>query len=314
VSGLNTKQIPDDPEYILATSGESFHWARRFLGKKMGQDAAVLYAFCRVLDDMADGDIPDGPKHLENIQASLSEGRWDQHPLLAHHASMVSEYNLSTEVIASLVEGLMDDQAPQVLLQDEEALIQYAYKVAGTVGLLMCEILNNNDPRAKLHAVDLGIAMQLTNIARDVVEDAKMGRRYLPGTWVSDMTPEDIVAAAEDPNGHDGVQITLAVKRLLALAERYYASGRAGLAYLPFRAHFSIGVAAKVYRQIGIQLLRSKRSWHGGRQVTSKSSKVFCTFRASTGLFRRIPHVRRPHNPRLHTWLKPYKHQGGGWG
>tara|TARA_B100001778_G_C18403456_1_gene545295 strand:+ start:52 stop:735 length:684 start_codon:yes stop_codon:yes gene_type:complete len=227
---------------------------------------------------------------------------------------MVSEYNLSTEVIASLVEGLMDDQAPQVLLQDEEALIQYAYKVAGTVGLLMCEILNNNDPRAKLHAVDLGIAMQLTNIARDVVEDAKMGRRYLPGTWVSDMTPEDIVAAAEDPNGHDGVQITLAVKRLLALAERYYASGRAGLAYLPFRAHFSIGVAAKVYRQIGIQLLRSKRSWHGGRQVTSKSSKVFCTFRASTGLFRRIPHVRRPHNPRLHTWLKPYKHQGGGWG
>ena len=83
MSGLNTEQIPDDPEYILATSGESFHWARRFLGKKMGQDAAVLYAFCRVLDDMADGDIPDGPKHLENIQASLGEGRWDQHPLLA---------------------------------------------------------------------------------------------------------------------------------------------------------------------------------------------------------------------------------------
>ena len=226
---------------------------------------------------------------------------------------MVSEYNLSTEVIASLVEGLMDDQAPQVLLQDEEALIQYAYKVAGTVGLLMCEILNNSDPRAKLHAVDLGIAMQLTNIARDVVEDAKMGRRYLPGTWVSDMTPEDIVAAADDPNGHDGVQITLAVERLLALAERYYASGRAGLAYLPFRAHFSIGVAAKVYRQIGIQLLNSKRSWHGGRQVTSKGSKVFCTLRASSGLLRRIPHIRRPHNSRLHTWLKPYKHQGGGW-
>ena len=216
---MTTKQVLDDPEYILATSGESFHWARRFLGKKMGQDAAVLYAFCRVLDDMADGDIPDGPKHLENIQSSLNEGRWDQHPLLAHHANMVSEYNLSTEVIASLVEGLMDDQAPQVLLQDEEALIQYAYKVAGTVGLLMCEILNNSDPRAKLHAVDLGIAMQLTNIARDVVEDAKMGRRYLPGTWVSDMTPEDIVAAADDPKGHDGVQITLAVERLLALAE-----------------------------------------------------------------------------------------------
>lgn len=314
VLGLDIEQVPNDPEYILATSGESFHWAKRFLGRKMGHDAAVLYAFCRVLDDMADGDIPNGPAHLSDIQASLAEGRWDRHPLLAHHAAMVREYNLSTEVIASLVEGLMDDQAPQVLLRDEKALIQYAYKVAGTVGLLMCEILNNSHPRAKLHAVDLGIAMQLTNIARDVLEDAKMGRRYLPGDWVNHMTPREIVAAASNPNGPDGVLITRAVERLLAMAERYYASGRAGLAYLPFRAHFSIGVAAKVYRQIGRQLLRSKRSWHGGRQVTSKGSKVFCTLRASTGLLRRVPHVRRAHNPNLHTWLKPYLHQGGGWG
>ena len=139
-----------------------------------------------------------------------------------------------------------------------------------------------------------------------------MGRRYLPGEWVNHMTPREIVAAASNPNGPDGVLITRAVERLLAMAERYYASGRAGLAYLPFRAHFSIGVAAKVYRQIGRQLLRSKRSWHGGRQVTSKGSKVFCTLRASTGLLRRVPHVRRAHNPNLHTWLKPYLHQGVG--
>ena len=183
---------------------------------------------------------------------------------------MVNEYNLPKDVIASLVEGLMDDQADEVLLPDEESLIQYAYKVAGTVGLLMCEILNNSDPKAKPHAVDLGIAMQLTNIARDVVEDARMGRRYLPGSWVGNMSPEDILDAALDPYGPDGVQITRAVERLLDLAESYYASGRAGLAYLPARAHFSIGVAAKVYRQIGRQLLRSKDSWHGKRQVTSK--------------------------------------------
>ena len=237
----------------------------------------------------------------------------DSHPLLRHHAPMVQEYNLPTDVIASLVEGLMDDQAPEVLLADEESLIQYAYKVAGTVGLLMCEILNNKDPRAKAHAVDLGIAMQLTNIARDVVEDARMGRRYLPGAWVNNMSPEQIVAAASNPSGHDGTQITLAVERLLDLAESYYASGRAGLVYLPYRAHFSIGVAAKVYRQIGRQLLRSKDSWHGKRQVTSKGSKMLCTFRATANLARRLPHARRPHNTELHTWLKPYMHHGGGW-
>lgn len=303
----------DNPEKILATSGESFFWARRFLGKKMGHDAAVLYSFCRVLDDMADGDLPDGFEHLSSIQASLEKGEWNDHALLRHHAPMVNEYNLPKDVIASLVEGLMDDQADEVLLPDEESLIQYAYKVAGTVGLLMCEILNNSDPKAKPHAVDLGIAMQLTNIARDVVEDARMGRRYLPGSWVGNMSPEDILDAALDPYGPDGVQITRAVERLLDLAESYYASGRAGLAYLPARAHFSIGVAAKVYRQIGRQLLRSKDSWHGKRQVTSKGSKMLCTFRATANLARRLPYARRPHNTELHTWLKPYMHHGGGW-
>lgn len=303
----------NQPEQILATSGESFFWARRFLGRKMGHDAAVLYSFCRVLDDMADGDIPDGPAHLRQIQSLLKQGEWTQHPVLKHYAPLVEAYRLPHDVIGSLVEGLMDDQAPQVLIKDEASLIQYAYKVAGTVGLLMCNILNNEDPRAKAHAVDLGIAMQLTNIARDVVEDAKMGRRYLPGEWVNHLSPEDIVLASKDPQSHEGTLITLAVERLLELAEVYYASGRAGLSYLPLRAHFSIGVAAKVYRQIGRQLLKSTDSWHGRRQVTSKASKMLCTMRATSNLLSRIPHPRRRHDAVLHTWLKPFQQQGGGW-
>jgi len=304
----------NDPELVLATSGESFHWAKRFLGKKMGYDAARLYSFCRVLDDMADGDIPNGHEHLINIQNTLNSGGWDNHPFLNQFSSMVEEYQLPTEVIEALVEGLMDDQEPEVLIRDEAELVQYGYKVAGTVGLLMCCVLNTNDPRAKPHAVDLGIGMQLTNIARDVVVDAKMGRRYLPGSWVNDMTPEEILEAAKNPEGENAALISKAVRRLLSLAEEYYASGRTGLSYLPARAHFSIGVAAKVYRQIGIQLLRSKQSWWGPKQVTSKSSKVFCTLRASLGMFRRFPHPRGNHNNKLHTFLEPYMDQGGTWG
>ena len=200
------------------------------------------------------------------------------------------------------------------MIADESELIQYAYKVAGTVGLLMCDVLNTDEPRAKPHAVDLGIGMQLTNIARDVLEDAKMGRRYLPGSWVNNMTPQQIIEASKSPYSHEALMITEAVHRLLSLAEQYYASGRRGLAYLPARAHFSIGVAAKVYRQIGIQLLRTKDSWHGRRQVTSKSSKVFCTIRASMSLFRRFPHPRKSHNTSLHESLGSYKNQGGTWG
>ena len=303
-----------DPEIVLATSGESFHWAKRFLGKKMGYDAARLYSFCRVLDDMADGDIPNGHEHLTDIQNTLNNGGWDGHPFLNQFSSMVEEYRLPTEVIGALVEGLMDDQEPEVLIKDEEELIQYAYKVAGTVGLLMCCVLNTSNPKAKPHAVDLGIGMQLTNIARDVVVDAKMGRRYLPGNWVNNMTPEEILVASENPDSENAAIISSAVRRLLSLAEEYYASGRVGLSYLPARAHFSIGVAAKVYRQIGIQLLRSRQSWWGPKQVTSKGSKLFCTVRASFGMFRRFPHTRAKHNTKLHSGLESYMNQGGTWG
>ena len=109
----------DNPELILATSGESFHWARRFLGNKMGHDAARLYSFCRVLDDMADGDIENGPEHLVQIQAKLKHGEWGNHPLLNQFSDMVDEYGLSTKVVSSLVEGLLDDQADEVLIADE---------------------------------------------------------------------------------------------------------------------------------------------------------------------------------------------------
>ena len=183
---------------------------------------------------------------------------------------------LPVEVIGSLVEGLMDDQAEEVLIEDEEDLIQYAYKVAGTVGLLMCCVLNTSNPKARPHAVDLGIAMQLTNIARDVIVVAKMGQQ-VSARKVNNMTPEQILAAADNPKGGMLLLSHLLLEDCLALAEEYYASGRVGLSYLPARAHFAIGVATKVYRQIGIQLLRSKHMWWGPKQVTSKASKAFCT-------------------------------------
>ena len=178
----------------------------------------------------------------------------------------------------------------------------------------MCCVLNTSNPKAKPHAVDLGIAMQLTNIARDVIVDAKMGRRYLPGSWVNNMTPEQILATADNPKGEDAAIISSAVRRLLSLGEEYYASGRVGLSYLPARAHFAIGVAAKVYRQIGIQLLRSKHMWWGPKQVTSKASKAFCTVRALHWECSEDSHPRGNHNTNLHTFLKPYKNQGGTWG
>ena len=295
-------------EQSLAANGKSFHWARRFLGDRMGHDAARLYAFCRLLDDMADGDIEDGPARLAIIREDLLAGRGGDDPAFAAFSPLMHEKQFPPEVLVALIDGLLEDQAAEVALADEAALLRYAYRVAGTVGLLMCHVLDCHSPAARAHAIDLGIAMQLTNIARDVLEDAQMGRRYIPGDWVGGATPDDIRAAAQDPAAPPAEAVTVAVGRLLDLAEAFYASGASGYPFLPWRAHLSIAVAARVYRQIGVQLRGAGLAWHQGRQVTSKATKLRCSLVALASFRRRIGSGGTAHDPQLHTALRglPY--------
>ncbi|MGB1955767.1 MAG: phytoene/squalene synthase family protein, partial [Candidatus Poseidoniaceae archaeon] len=177
------------PEESLAANGESFYWAKKFLGKGVGKDSAHLYAFCRLLDDMADGDIENGPERLVAIQEKLQSGEGPTDTALTAFLPLLNKKNFPKTVVLALIEGLLEDQNESVELPNVDSLMRYAYKVAGTVGLLMCHVLDCSDPRARSHAIDLGIGMQLTNIARDVLEDAKMNRRYIPGEWVNDMSP-----------------------------------------------------------------------------------------------------------------------------
>ena len=113
-------------EESLAVNGRSFHWARRFLGQRMGHDAARLYAFCRVLDDMADGDIAGGPARLEVIRADLVSGRPGNDPALARFYGFMQEKNFPPDVIIALIDGLLDDQKPEVALANEAELLRYA--------------------------------------------------------------------------------------------------------------------------------------------------------------------------------------------
>ena len=297
------------PQDSLAANGRSFHWASRFLGEKMGHDAARLYALCRLLDDMADDDIPDGPARLACIEADLASGRTGNDPAFGAFHPFMIEMGFSPAVLSALIEGLLQDQADEVRLDDEAALLRYAYRVAGTVGLMMCDVLDCGDANAKSHAIDLGIGMQLTNIARDILEDARMGRRYLPGTWVNNMSPAAICTAADAPTGADSQQIAIAVERLLLLAEQFYQSGARGYAYLPWRAHLGIAVAARVYRQIGVQLSTSGFAWYRGRQVTSRSTKIRCSVLALGSLFARaLPSHDTGHDGSLHHALQGLPH------
>tara|TARA_B100000212_G_C27366937_1_gene530738 strand:- start:502 stop:1419 length:918 start_codon:yes stop_codon:yes gene_type:complete len=296
------------PDESLALNGESFHWAKRFLGQKMGSEAAKLYAFCRLLDDMADGDIENGPQRLINIREALIDGNTNADPALRSFAPLMEDQEFPLPVLIALIDGLLDDQRDEVIIADEAELLRYAYRVAGTVGLLMCHVLDCHDLDAKAHAIDLGIAMQLTNIARDVLEDAQMGRRYLPTTWTGEITPQEIIDCAAEPDSENAKKITQSVERLLEMAESFYISGAKGFSSLHWRAHMSIAIAAKVYRQIGIQLADKGYVWHEGRQVTTRTTKLICSFKAISGLLKRIRRRKHEHNSNLHTSLRglPY--------
>ena len=294
------------PRQALAAKGKSFNWAKYFLGRRMGDNAATLYRFCRVLDDMADGEIKGGPRRLLIIRNDLAVGRNTADPLLIEFLPFIRQKNLPVSVIIALIDGLLQDQN-QVLIADLRELHRYAYRVAGTVGLLMCYVLDCNDNAAKAHAIDLGIAMQLTNIARDVLEDATMGRRYLPASLTGEITPAQIVNASHCPDSQIALKVSDAVSQLLVMADDYYRSGSVGLAYLPVRAHIAIAVAARVYRQIGLQIAAKDYCWYDGRQVTSRVIKMICSVKAFGSIWRRFWPIAR-HSKALHKDLEGLPH------
>ncbi len=294
------------PDTILATFGKSFYWAWQFLGKRLGSETAMLYRFCRLLDDMADGDIDDGPSRLRQIRDDMACGSGSKDPLFVDFQDFMITKKLPLPVILALIDGLLSD-LELVDVKDEIELLRYCYNVAGTVGLLMSCVLGCDTERARAHAIDLGIAMQLTNIARDVLEDAQMGRRYLPASWVGNISPEEIVKIANAPMNETKESVNRGVEKLLNLAEQYYRSGLDGCSFLPVRAHLAISVAARVYRQIGVKIASNRFVWHEGRQFTSVSEKTICSILALLAMPRRVlpvPH----HYTYLHEPLKglPY--------
>ena len=299
------KNQKDDAKLILKNNGKSFFWASKFLPSLYVDRAAELYKFCRILDDIADSGEKTSLDNLQNFYNQFKKNDIASFNKLNNHSLNCPEYLTlnSKKAVLNLLDGLIFDQKT-VLIQEESDLICYSYQVAGTVGVMMCDALQCHNEKAKLFAIDLGIAMQLTNIARDVLEDAKMGRRYLPGSWVNQASPEEIVLASKNNNHVKNNIISIAVERLLTLAEQYYLSGSQGFIYLPIKTRFAIAIASSVYREIGIQLKRKKYNWYEGRQVTTMGTKLKVSVK---NLFLELTSISKQevdHNTHLHQYLK----------
>lgn len=285
----------------LRIHGRSFYWAKHLLGASHSGKATRLYAFCREVDDLADRATSKAiaKEKLAEVVCCLESGNvrepWLIDAMLLFRASRIPLW-----VPRALVQGVLWD-LDAGLIENEGALLRYCFQVAGTVGLMMSGVLDVTDPDALPHAVDLGIAMQLTNIARDVAKDAEMGRRYLPGAWVGGLGPEHLIA----PSIEHEAMLKAAVRRLLALAEAYYQSGIQGISYLPANARLSILVAAKLYREIGVEILkRDGNSWREHVHVPmSRKRELTLAALGFPILNRAYWHPRAAHNSALHRAL-----------
>ena len=255
---------------LLRAGSRSFDAAAQLLPAAVCDPAIALYAFCRVADDAIDCEGGGRLAWLQQRLALAYQGRPLPLPADRAFAGIVQRFAIPRELPEALLEGFAWD-AEGRRYADLPALRAYAVRVAGTVGAMMAVLMGVRDPRLLAAAVELGVAMQLSNIARDVGEDARAGRLYLPLQWLAE--------AGIDPAGflacprHSPALATV-VRRLLDVADEHYRRGAAGIARLPLACRFGIGAAGLLYAEIGREVARRGCDAVSGRAVVSGRRKL----------------------------------------
>ncbi len=241
----------------LSVYAKSFSWAGYFLPKEKLKECSALYDFCRIADNIADDEegIENKLKkftqfendfHKKNFKNSIIKNMWD----------LIEEFDISLKVVHDLLLGIKSDIRTEVKLDSKKDLLIYSYRVAGTVGLMMAKILKVNKKNSLKSAIDLGIAMQLTNISRDVIEDAKNNRFYIDESFEK-------------------------ISSTIKLAETFYENSFYSIKDIPIGFRFSILVARRVYRKIGHKILNTKNLenyQNSGKIYVSNFEKIFETF------------------------------------
>ena len=262
----------------IRTGSLSFHAASKLLPRSVRDPALALYAFCRLADDAVD-EVADKAPAVLRLRDRLDRafaGHPEDAPADRAFARVIERFDMPRALPEALLEGLAWDATGRryATLSD---LRSYSARVASAVGAMMCVLMRVRDGDALARACDLGVAMQLTNIARDVGEDARAGRLYLPTDWLADagMDPEDFLA---DPTASPAVRGM--VRRLLAEARRLYHRSEAGIASLPLAARPGILAARHVYDGIGGEVRRADYDSIARRAHTSGGQKLFWLGRA----------------------------------
>jgi len=230
----------------LSAYAKSFSWAGFFLPKKTYKKCSALYDFCRVADNIADDEEK---LKIKEIKFKQFENDFSQknlnNPVIKNMWSLIDEFEISVKIIEDLLDGIRSDIKSKVKLNTKKDLLIYSYRVAGTVGLMMAKILKVRKKSSLKSAIDLGIAMQLTNISRDVIEDSKINRFYINESF------EEISSTID-------------------LADTFYDNSFYSIKEIPIVFRFSILVARRIYRKIGYKILNKKT-----HENYKKSGKIY---------------------------------------
>ena len=219
---------------LLKKHAKSFYWASFFLSSNTLDKCSSLYNFCRTLDDIVDDD-----NNLEIKKEIFSKFKRDfenknlNNQIIKDIWSVIDNENISKQIIIDLFDGVETDLKEKVVINSKKDLLVYSYRVAGTVGLMMSKILKVKNKEALKGAIDLGIAMQFTNIARDVCEDKARNRQYVD---------------------HD----FLAIQEIISESQIFYENSFNSISDIPIRSRFSVIVARRIYRKIGDYILKQK--------------------------------------------------------
>ena len=241
----------------LSIYAKSFSWAGFFLPRETLKKCSVLYDFCRVADNIADdkNEIEVKEKKFAEFENDFNQKKFDN-LIIKNMWGIMEEFNISIKIVQDLLAGIKSDIKERVELNSKKDLLIYSYRVAGTVGLMMAKILNVTKKNSLKSAIDLGIAMQLTNISRDVLEDSKNNRFYIEENFEK-------------------------ISSTINLANRYYQDSFYAIKSIPISFRFSILVARRVYRKIGYKILKKKNLENyqrSGKIYVSNIEKVLETF------------------------------------
>lgn len=295
---LTNEYLKADPAELMSQHGKSFYFASLIFSKKRLFKIATLYRLCRFIDDCADElEDVESQKAIDSILFDLEH---PEHQSEFNNLVMeVEAWGVKRSFLKELVIGAQFD-ARGGMIENEDDLMLYCYRVAGVVGLMMCPLIGVQDKRGYPHAIDLGIGMQLTNICRDILEDARMQRIYLPQKDVKRLGLSLAILQKEVTP----VELKQLVEKFLKVADNYYLSGYRGLAYIPLRPRIVILLAGEIYRHIGLKIRSKNFEVLKGRVYLNFWEKILVSFKTMARLATSTFWKPKQHSEDLHKLIK----------